>query len=478
MACSVARVGLVRTAGSSFFTQRSIEILRGGGSGILLPIAFRFGGDHHPCAGWSLAEVDGMRVFVAFAAAVTMLFGGRPFTSYAVVNATGELASLEFVGPEPIQVSGLPEHARARWNTALDLAFQNRANFGYPWIDSSERLQLRPVNAAGLSTAREALHDLGGQVDLEEASTSIAQLDAIGDAITRLHEQGVPGAQHIWSTEPDHLNNRIIVTVEAATSPLMDALATTFGNDKVAVRIAPAPAAGPSHREDDHPAFWGGARVSAPQGGCTAGFAWTAATSASMVFAGHCAFNGGNVSYPDFANAGNVLAGAEENWSPTNGTVYFPGENVYRGDLALIRYNSPLKTDGYVYDGAVGNNSTMSPVTAIPANWVAGGDRLCVNGSFGGEKCGVVHKTGTNVHYTANVGGEENVWLRNGIEVDPDNDCPIGGDSGGPVYRRSGDNLTAFGIYSGTGPILLTCRWWFTDIRHAINGLPGAVQFR
>src|SRR5262249_14145946 len=162
--------------------------------------------------------------------------------------------------------------------------------------------------------------------------------------------------------------------------------------------------------------------------------AWTASIDKSMLFAGHCAAFGGNVSYPSYPNVGSVASGTEENWSTTLGTMKLPGQSVYRGDLALIRFSS-LAANGYVYDGAI-HSRTTCPVTATPVSYSKGGDVVCADGAYGGEKCGVVHKIGVDVHYTEGVGGEPNVWLRNAVEVDPDDNCPIPGDSGGPIYRR------------------------------------------
>lgn len=405
---------------------------------------------------------------------------GSGVSPLPAADSIADVASgIAFVGDEAYQVGVLSDGEAADWDAALMLAFENRDDFGYPWMDpKSHSLMLRPLTHEGRQKADALEPELksASSISWEAPPMSVAQLEDLADDVTRLSERGVAGAEFIWMTEPDQLNNRVIVTVSKATPALLGSLVQRYGTTSIAVRISPAPRFGPHDRDDDAPAFWGGAKISTPLYSCTTGFAWTASIDKSMLFAGHCAPFGGNVGYTSRPNVGSVASGTEENWSTTLGTVNLPGQTVYRGDLALIRYSS-LSANGYVYDGAI-HTTTNSPVTAIPSAYSKAGDVVCANGAFGGEHCGTVHKIGVDVHYTEGVGGEPNVWLRNAVEVDPDDTCPISGDSGGPIYRRSGTNDIAVGIYSGGGPWLLTCRFFYTDIHEATVGLPGSVQFQ
>ena len=51
------------------------------------------------------------------------------------------------------------------------------------------------------------------------------------------------------------------------------------------------------------------------------------------------------------------------------------------------------------------------------------------------------------------------------------------GDSGSGVYqKRSDGKVTAFGILSGSAPLVLACHIFFTDIWDAYYGLPGTLK--
>jgi hypothetical protein len=57
------------------------------------------------------------------------------------------------------------------------------------------------------------------------------------------------------------------------------------------------------------------------------------------------------------------------------------------------------------------------------------------------------------------------------------NTCPTHGDSGGPVYhKRSDGKVIAYGIFSGSAPLLAACSVWMTDIWDAYVGLPGSLK--
>src|SRR4029079_13286282 len=108
---------------------------------------------------------------------------------------------------------------------------------GYPWVDqSTKRLDVRVKGERGRSAAHQvqAAAKAGGLAcGLTAAAATVAQLDAIGDAVTRLREQGVPHAELIWMTEPDHQNNRVVITMSERNSELLDALAARFGTDRI-----------------------------------------------------------------------------------------------------------------------------------------------------------------------------------------------------------------------------------------------------
>jgi hypothetical protein len=385
-----------------------------------------------------------------------------------------DLSGLTIVGPEVMQVE-VPEDEADSWDAAFSLAYERPDDFGYPWLDYATRtIRLSPATEKGRAAAEAAAakFDPRFSVIIEDTGSSIAELDSLADALTRLNGTGLADADLIWKTEPDELYNRIVVTVGDATPGLMKGLASHFGTTTLAVRVTPVPKSGSNNRDDDSPGFWGGAKITVPAGGCTTGFGWYISSQSGMVLAGHCAPTGGSVSYPSYSNAGTISSGSEENWSTSTGTVYFPSESVYRGDVALIRYPS-YASGAVVYDGAI-HTSTNSPVGDMHSTWSSIGQHVCVNGAYSGEHCGVVGNVGANVWYN-NDG--PNVWARHVVVVDPDASCPIAGDSGAPVYKRRSDGkLTAYGVQSGTSTFLFACQFIYTDIRDVYYGVPGSLR--
>lgn len=396
-------------------------------------------------------------------------------------GSAAEAFGFEVVGSDAIQARAMPAKEQSVWNAAFTLAMNSPNDYGYPWLEpGSETIRLTPITERGRAAAEEASKQFDREIDVEfgGSTMSIADLDRLSVAVTDLIAAGAPDANLMWRTEPDHLNNRLVVTMSDATPNLMRTLADKFGTERLAVRIEPAPDyAGPSARQDDFPPFYGGAKIFAPIGTCTTGFGWTANADKSTLFAGHCALAGGAVSYPSFPNVGTVTANAEENWSKTLGTVIFNGDNIHRGDIALIRY-ATLAATHIIYDGPP-NTGINSDVEDF--EWSAVGHVVCANGQADGENCGTVDRIGVTIHYTTQGPAVEgnNVFLRNVVEVTPSNwnQCPIPGDSGAPVYKKMADgSRTAKGIYSGTGGNAFGCEFWYTDIMLAIQRLPGTVQ--
>jgi hypothetical protein len=192
-----------------------------------------------------------------------------------------------------------------------------------------------------------------------------------------------------------------------------------------------------------------------------------------MITAAHCISTGGTVSYPSYSNVGSVSANSEENWSDSNGTQYYTGQTVYRGDVALIRYYS-YSSSGIIYSGAA-HTSTHSSVAGMFSRWAQFGDAACINGVTTGEWCGMVTATGGNAWYLVN---GFNVWARHVVQAEAVGwTCPTHGDSGAPVYqKRSDGRVDALGILSGSLPLGIECAAYFTDIRDAYYGLPGSIK--
>lgn len=387
-----------------------------------------------------------------------------------------DASGIPLVGPDAIQFRGENEAQAIAFDAALNLAFEHRDDMGYPWIDlEAKTLRLSATTDQGAKAAADAISTIpvaGLATKITMAQASIAKLDAIADDATRLVEAGVPRADLIWMTEPDQKDNRVVITVSESNAELMSALAARYGTELIAVRVRAGGPLAATTRDGDAPAFWGGAYFTTSTGkACTTGFAWTAGVSA-MLTAAHCISTGGTVSYPSYANVGTVASGSEENWSDSNGTEYYTGQNVYRGDIALIRYSS-YSSAASIYSGAP-HTSTSSAVKSMASRWSQVGDAACVNGVVTGEWCGMVTATGGNAWYIVN---GINVWARHVNQAEAvGNTCPTHGDSGAPVYRTVSGGVAAVGVLSGSLPLVAECAVYFTDIQDAFYGLPGSLK--
>lgn len=382
------------------------------------------------------------------------------------------------IGDAPIQVHGLSESEAMAFDQALDFALANPDDLGYPWIDPAVGvLELAAVNDRGVRLAQDADFKVADDVAtrVTETNASVAQLQAIAEQVTHLVEEGLADSELIYMTEPDQRDNLIVITTSKQSDALMKALADRFDPAMIGVRVrAIDGVAGSDSRASDAPPFWGGAKLNTPSGYCTTGFAWSVGSVAAMLTAAHCAPSGGNVGYPSYPNAGAVQSATEENWNTTYGTRYYTGQSTYRGDVALIRYTSSYSSAARIFNGSQ-TSSSSAVVAAMNSRHAQLGDAICNDGITTGPWCGAVLATGSNILYA---GDGPNVWARNVVEgYAGGNTCPTHGDSGSGVYQnRSDGKVTAFGILSGSLPLVVSCHIFFTDIRDANSGLPGSLK--
>ncbi len=408
---------------------------------------------------------------------------GHAMAAATYPGETLDPSGIALVGPVPYQVSPKNEQQAIAFAQAERLAKKNPNDMGYPWLDEATgTLELSAVNDSGKLAAGTADGDAQISGLVHKATTahaSIAQLDRISDAVTRLHAEGVPHSDLIYMTEPDQQHNRIIITVSGLNEELMSSLASRFGTSLIAVRVkGPQPQARTAYdRNNDSPAFWGGAYWQDSAHACTTGFSWKVGSQYAMLTAGHCAPNGASsVSFSSYANAGFINSGTEENWTDGTGTVYFQPNgqsgccNTNRGDLALVRLY--YSSGPVIYRGGATNPWT-SAVARMHPTPMAMNDYVCTSGRVTGEWCGNVQVTEANIWYFLNGWG---TWARHVVQINALNTtCPMAGDSGGPVfYTRADGRVDAAGIISGSGqPLPLACQVYVTDIWDAWYGLPG-----
>jgi Trypsin len=189
-------------------------------------------------------------------------------------------------------------------------------------------------------------------------------------------------------------------------------------------------------RFNDFPAWYGGDRLSSSAGGCTSGFAAVYNGAPAMLTAAHC---GG-------------VGTAFSNGPRTNGTYSAMGNSVYSDpntDVAAIGVSS---TTNYINVGS----DPQVPTQLYVGTWGSPvyGQYLCQSGSYTGERCNLrVVATYQQVCRSWFVG-----WCTAYTSplTDVINSAGSGypaaghGDSGGPVYLRTGSTATAIGLVHGT----------------------------
>lgn len=372
---------------------------------------------------------------------------------------------------EITQAHPTSEKQAQAFDDAMQFASAHPTDVGYPWIDPA-------IDALVVSTATPngrallaAMPDSARPNRIRDVTFSYGQLEGIKDEVTTLAAAGVPDADLIYQTAPDHKDNRVIITVSQLSERLLKDLATRYGTEAIAVQVDPDHRmASTASRLSDTSAFWGGARINVPIGGCTSGFPWLASGVYAMLTAAHCAPNGGSVSTPA-QSMGNVTSASEENWSTSTGTRYYSGQSTYRGDVALIRIPANKSSGTSIYRGPA-NSSTSSTVKSMWSRSPVVGDGFYTGGSYSGELGSwTVTVIGMNKWYIAD---GFDVWARNVTEGSKSGICIQGGDSGGPVFTLTTGGVSAKGIISGMG--FTGCYVYFTDIRLSYFGLPGALR--
>jgi hypothetical protein len=183
------------------------------------------------------------------------------------------------------------------------------------------------------------------------------------------------------------------------------------------VKAGPGPV--PVSRANDFSPYVGGARYFTPINGCSTGFAVQLAGASRMLSAGHCG-NNGHIAVDFGANPAVDTMGAVFN------------DNDVR-DTLMINTSS----FGHIYVGAFTSSATRD-VVGTANDFV--GNVICTGGGRTGEHCGM---TVSDVNLTA--GG----FSPMNRAAFPGATCAVArGDSGGPVYHFSGNNIIGRGTIS------------------------------
>jgi hypothetical protein len=139
------------------------------------------------------------------------------------------------------QVQAMPptEVLRLAFSQATEFAEANGKDLGFPWFDPS-RGEL--VLSIATSHGRDLLVAANIAVPhrIRDVAHGVAELERIQHEATLLHSQGVPGADLIYATLPDHRDNRILIVITSMNRALLDSLAERFPVDTIAVQVNPS----------------------------------------------------------------------------------------------------------------------------------------------------------------------------------------------------------------------------------------------
>jgi hypothetical protein len=266
------------------------------------------------------------------------------------------------------------------------------------------------------AVVRDALNHkpAGYQFAIRQAGYSLAQLN---QEIKRL--LGAPQsslAAKIVRIGPLNDYSGIVVGVDVGAVAAGAALPTVTSS--IPITVIQVPSGTPLGRQNDSPAFWGGARLNLNGSGwCTTGFVFRNVFTGvqGITTADHCyentTFTTGNNGY----------------------TVGTSGSCCHSVDTTVITGKSygPI-----TYTGAW-NSGTAATVTGF--GYASVNQYVCAGGSYSGEQC-LARITAVNQTYNG---------LGPGYFAQKDNGYPLAGhgDSGGPSYSYAGSGVvTAYGM--------------------------------
>lgn len=438
--------------------------------------------------GWFSSSVSSGRN-LAVGLAILALMGTTNIAATDAENVERQAYGLTILGPE-LRNGALAQSTPVsrEWSRAVMIAENSPEDYGYPWPDDATgQLVISVVNsrgaqsvqqwrAAGLVVTRGTKSARAERpsvpIRVRTVRFSYSQLEAIKDEAISLSQAGVPDASNIWKTGPDWENNRVLITVDRRSNALFAALAARYGTEAIALVVDPdrqTPRLLTGTRAADASPFFGGARISTPRGSqvCTSGWPWVNGSQYYVMTAGHCVPNGGTVSTPA-GTIGTVTQTTFENWNVGTGTVFFPGESTYRGDLALSTAGSAL---GRIY--SQGLNSTVYRLVA--EMWFGPpsvGDQFCTGGSYSFEVCGYAIQSLNDIRTNFNTSEGVLRGVTQGSKAS--GTCPQPGDSGGPVYTIRWDSQVAAKGIINAKPFS-ACGVDFTDMDLAYWYYPGVL---
>jgi hypothetical protein len=180
--------------------------------------------------------MSGRRLVAVFwIALMVVACDGSEAMPSANLDATGIL--LVGVG-EQVQGGPATEAFKMAFSDALVLAEANGNDLGYPWIDSSGVFFVSAVTPHGRDLIQAARIAVPYRV--RDVTHGAGELRHILDDATFLGSRGVPGAELIFRTVPDHRENRALIVIGSMSRPLLEYLAAHYPIDALAVQVDPS----------------------------------------------------------------------------------------------------------------------------------------------------------------------------------------------------------------------------------------------
>ena len=144
-----------------------------------------------------------------------------------------------------VQVGPADESLLHAFDQAWQFAELHPDDTGYPWLDpATGELVLSATSLAGRLLLEVEAIDLAVQYRIREVAHSFDDLQRMQHDITRLRDEGIPGAELIWGAFPDQRDNRIVVQISELSQELLGELARRFDGAALAVLVERAPRGG------------------------------------------------------------------------------------------------------------------------------------------------------------------------------------------------------------------------------------------
>ena len=191
-----------------------------------------------------LGVVDALRYVAIAAVGLLAGCGILPALSSPAESQPSTYSGIIMLTPgERVQHGPANEEMAVAFDKAWRFAEQHANDTGYPWLDpATDELVLSAATDDGRELLEAEAIRLAVPSRIRQVTYSFAELQRIQNDASDLRLQGgVPGADLIYKTYPDHRDNRTVISIAEMNEALLNELASRFGGDALAVEVAPYP---------------------------------------------------------------------------------------------------------------------------------------------------------------------------------------------------------------------------------------------